>query len=169
MIRDIHPGRVGGCCLLILVLLLFSASAYGQRTSYLGVGAGVFNIMDNDPKVYGLIDYRPPLGAYGIGTYLTLAGTEEEVYLSGGILKDFFLSRSVVLTPSFGCGLYHQNGGMALGSTLEFRSAVKLSYELPNSSRIGVRFGHVSNAGLGEINPGSEIISLIYSVPLGGE
>ncbi|MCF8029524.1 MAG: acyloxyacyl hydrolase, partial [Desulfohalobiaceae bacterium] len=47
-----------------------------------------------------------------------------------------------------------------------FRSALKLSYELENRSRIGVRFGHVSNAGLGETNPGSEFLSLIYSIHL---
>jgi len=140
--------------------------------SYFGVGAGVYNVMDADAGIYGVIDYRPPLGIYGIGPWISLSATEElGGCFSGGILRDFFLTDSIVLTPSFGIGIYNRaDDEVALGHPVEFRSALKLSYELgENRSRIGVRFGHVSNAGLGETNPGSEFLSLIYSIHLGGE
>lgn len=155
----------------VVALLLFSVPAFGQTDSYLGVGAGVFNAMDADPEFYGLIDYRPPLGIYGIGTWITLSATEDQAgYFSAGILKDFFLSESIVLTPSFGIGIYNRTEeDLVLGHPVEFRSALRLSYELEDKSRIGVRFGHVSNGGLDETNPGSEFISLIYSIHFNGE
>ncbi|MEF8942513.1 MAG: acyloxyacyl hydrolase [Desulfohalobiaceae bacterium] len=151
---------------LAVALPLFSAPAYGQMDSYLGIGAGVFNVMDSNSGVYGLIDYRPPFGIYGIGTWITLSATEDQAgYFSAGILKDFYLSKSFVLTPSFGIGIYNRaEEELVLGHPVEFRSALKLSYELEDKSRIGVRFGHVSNADLGETNPGSEFLSLIYSI-----
>jgi hypothetical protein len=169
MKKGTHQGRVLGCCLLLILLLFLSPPAHGKGTTRLGVGAGAYNIFDRYTEIYSLIDIRPPLRAYGIGTWITLAGNRGAFYLSGGILKDFSLSRSLILTPSFGIGFYEQESGMALGHSLEFRSAIKLSHEFPNASRIGVRFGHISNAGIGNINPGSEFISLIYSIPLGAE
>ena len=91
-------------------------------------------------------------------------------YYSAGILKDLYLSKSIIFTPSFGVGVYNQSGGeVILGDPVEFRSAIKLSYEVQDRSRIGIRFGHVSNAGLGETNPGSEFISIIYSIRLNTE
>ena len=40
-----------------------------------------------------------------------------------------------------------------------------LVYQLKNKNRIGLSFGHISNANLGDKNPGVEIISLSYQVP----
>lgn len=159
--------------LFLVGVLLVPVSGYGQKTpSYLGVGAGIYNVFDQASSgIYYLVDYRPPLGAYGIGTWITLASTEEEMgYYSAGILKDLYLSDSIIFTPSFGIGIYNQAAGhVVLGDPVEFRSAIKLSYELQNRSRIGIRLGHVSNAGFGETNPGSELLSIIYSIRLNSE
>ena len=46
-----------------------------------------------------------------------------------------------------------------LKTTLEF------SYQLENKNRIGISFGHISNANLGNKNPGTEVISISYQKP----
>ena len=68
-------------------------------------------------------------------------------------------------TPSFGAGIYDDGSGKKLGNDLQFRTALELSYELKNKNRIGISFSHISNANLGDKNPGVEILSFSYQVP----
>jgi lipid A 3-O-deacylase len=68
-------------------------------------------------------------------------------------------------TPSFGVGYYDDGNGKKLGNTVEFRTTLEFSYQLLNKDRIGISFGHISNANIGNKNPGAEIISLTYQKP----
>ena len=68
-------------------------------------------------------------------------------------------------TPSFGAGIYDNGSGKNLGNDLQFRTSFEISYELKNKNRIGVSFSHISNANLGDKNPGVEILSLSYHIP----
>ena len=78
--------------------------------------------------------------------------------LEGDKSKFFF-------TPSFGVGIYDDGSGKKLGNDIQFRTALEISYELRNKNRIGVSFSHISNANLGDKNPGVEILSISYHVP----
>ena len=68
-------------------------------------------------------------------------------------------------TPSFGAGIYDDGSGKKLGNDLQFRTSLELSYELKNKNRIGISFSHISNANLGDKNPGVEILSFSYHIP----
>ena len=68
-------------------------------------------------------------------------------------------------TPSFGAGIYDDGSGKKLGNNLQFRTSFELSYELKNQNRIGISFSHISNANLGDKNPGVEILSFSYHIP----
>ena len=70
------------------------------------------------------------------------------------------------MLPSFAAGLYEDGDGKDLGHTVEFRSAIDLAYRFDNRSRLGLSFYHLSNAHLADSNQGTEVLSLIYSVPL---
>ncbi len=61
----------------------------------------------------------------------------------------------LTFTPSFAPGLYHKGDGKDLGHVLEFKSEVQLSYAFSKDTRIGVSYNHVSNASLGNKNPGA--------------
>ena len=69
-------------------------------------------------------------------------------------------------TPSFGAGIYDDASGKKLGNDLQFRTALEVSYELKNKNRVGISFSHISNANLGDKNPGVEILSFSYHIPL---
>ncbi len=71
----------------------------------------------------------------------------------------------MMFTPSIGFGYYDDGSGKNLGNDLQFRTTLELSYKLKNENRIGISIGHISNANLGDKNPGAEIISLTYQVP----
>jgi len=68
-------------------------------------------------------------------------------------------------TPSFGAGIYDDGSGKKLGNDLQFRTSLELSYKLKNNNRIGISFSHISNANLGNKNPGVEILSFSYHIP----
>ena len=59
------------------------------------------------------------------------------------------------VTPSFAPGYYHKGDGKDLGHVLEFKSEVQLSLDLPKSSQLGFSYNHLSNASLGDKNPGA--------------
>tara|TARA_B100000035_G_scaffold276725_1_gene254572 strand:- start:227 stop:736 length:510 start_codon:yes stop_codon:yes gene_type:complete len=61
----------------------------------------------------------------------------------------------LLFTPSFAPGLYHEGNGKDLGHVLEFKSEVQLSYPISDKSSLGVSYNHVSNASLGDKNPGA--------------
>ena len=61
----------------------------------------------------------------------------------------------LIFTPSFAPGLYHKGNGKDLGHILEFKSEVQLSYAYSDNSKIGISYNHVSNASLGNKNPGA--------------
>ena len=59
------------------------------------------------------------------------------------------------IIPSFTPGYYNQGDGKDLGHALEFKSEVQLSLDLPKDSQMGFSYNHLSNASLGDKNPGA--------------
>ena len=53
-----------------------------------------------------------------------------------------------------------------MGHTIQFRSGGDITYRFKNNVRIGLGIFHISNAGLGYRNPGSEQIILKYQIPI---
>jgi len=62
---------------------------------------------------------------------------------------------ALTFTPSFAPGLYHEGDGKDLGHVLEFKSEIQFSYELSKDTSIGLSYNHLSNASLGDKNPGA--------------
>ncbi len=68
-------------------------------------------------------------------------------------------------TPSFGAGIYEDGSGKKLGNDLQFRTSLEVSYKFKNKNRIALSLSHISNANLGDKNPGVEILSFSYQIP----
>ena len=69
---------------------------------------------------------------------------------------------AIDFTPSFAPGYYNEGNGKDLGHALEFKSEIQLSLELPKQSQIGFSYNHLSNASLGDKNPGANSYMLNY-------
>jgi|TARA_B110000438_G_scaffold165377_1_gene158243 hypothetical protein len=65
-------------------------------------------------------------------------------------------------TPSFAPGLYHEGNGKDLGHALEFKTEVQLSYGVSEDTSFGMSYNHVSNASLGDKNPGANSYSFNF-------
>jgi hypothetical protein len=89
-------------------------------------------------------------------------------FAGAGLIADVPLSPKSRLT--IGTGPFYYSHGEDedddLGFNLEFYSFAELSWVWKRDLRLGLRLGHLSNAGLGRKNPGTEILSLVVSVPL---
>jgi len=59
------------------------------------------------------------------------------------------------LTPSFTPGIYHEGDGKDLGHLIEFKSELQISLDLSKTSELGFSYNHISNASLGDKNPGA--------------
>lgn len=162
------------------ILACFTAPAMAQDTmigegdtnqSYLSLGAGVWDATQTDDTAADLrVEYRH--GESLIWEIKPWAGlevtTDGSVWAGGGILADFNITPNIYVIPSFGAGLYAQGSSdKDLGSAIEFRSQLEGGYQFMNGHRLGVSFGHISNADIGSDNPGAEILNLYYHVPIG--
>ena len=58
-------------------------------------------------------------------------------------------------TPSFAPGLYYEGDGKDLGHILEFKTEIQFSYRYSEDTNFGVSYNHISNASLGDKNPGA--------------
>lgn len=167
-----------GLAALVIGLCVLSTSAARaeqwfreHNDAHLALQAGVW-----DSGVFGNASRRSAgFGAeYRFGAHLWMvhpfiglnATSRGGIYGYGGILFDVSVIDRLWFTPSFAVGGYHRGSGRNIGSVIEFRSALELSYEFSNKSRLGVRFEHLSNAGISSTNPGMENFWLVYSVPV---
>jgi len=121
-------------------------------------------LVDIGPEVDNFFYLKPFAGieTTSDSAYYLIGG----VYLEDNLGKLFVGEKSkYTFTPSFGAGLYDDGDGKKLGNDLEFRTAFEISYEMKNKNKIGISISHISNANIGDKNPGVEIISLSYQIP----
>ena len=75
-------------------------------------------------------------------------------YLYTGAQAEYDLG-IFTITPSFAPGYYSSGDGKDLGHALEFKSEVQMSLNLSDSTQFGMSYNHISNASLGDKNPGA--------------
>ena len=92
------------------------------------------------------------------GGFLT---EKSAVYLYTGIQAEYELG-FLTITPSFAPGYYSSGDGKDLGSALEFKSEIQMSLNLSESTEFGMSYNHISNASLGDKNPGANSYMLNF-------
>ena len=85
------------------------------------------------------------------GAMITAANA---AYFYTGIQANYKIG-NLNFTPSFTPGLYHEGDGKDLGHVIEFKSELQISFDLSNNSHLGFSYNHISNASLGDKNPGA--------------
>ena len=93
-----------------------------------------------------------------LGTFSPITGVmitaDSALYLYTGVQAEYDLG-ILKLIPSFTPGLYNEGDGKDLGHLMEFKSEVQLTFDLSESSNLGMSYNHISNASLGDKNPGA--------------
>ena len=152
---------------VVLAFVFPYADVMAADRDLLGVGGGVLGIADTQKVRFASLEYRPAVKLYNISPWIGLEFSDEFFYGAAGVLMDFFLSENTLLTPSFGIGYYPENENVDLGGELQFRTCIELSYQFQNSGRLAIGWSHISNGGIYHSNPGTEILKMVYYIPLG--
>jgi len=76
-------------------------------------------------------------------------------YVYTGVEWNYAMSEKFKFTPSFAPGIYHEGDGKDLGHALEFKTEIQASYSLSESTSFGMSYNHISNASIGDKNPGA--------------
>jgi len=131
-----------------------------QNTEF-NVYTGIFDFSD-DGKRSTLIGFQHQNEDLNRDTFLgnlspitgALITADNAAYIYTGVQAQYKIG-AINFTPSFTPGLYHEGDGKDLGHLVEFKSELQFSLNLSNSSELGFSYNHLSNASLGDKNPGA--------------
>ena len=114
-----------------------------------GKKSALFGVQHNNENLYR----ESFLGTLSPVTGFMITG-DSATYLYTGIEANYDLGK-IQFTPSFTPGLYGQGDGKDLGHIVEFKSELQLSVDLFKDTEMGFSYNHLSNASLGDKNPGA--------------
>jgi len=138
----------------------------------IAIGGGAFDVLPDFVRPgagatgLALGEYRfgdvlwilaPFVGAFGTG--------KGAFYGYGGFGFDINFLEKFIVTPSAAVGYFTHGTGIDLGAHTEFREGAEFAYHFDNLSRLGVGMYHISNAGIGQHNPGAEFVTLVLTMP----
>jgi len=152
------------CVLLAFVFFNFSSIADEKdlvNNTELSFYTGMFDFSD-DGKRSSLVGFQHQNENLNRDTFLgnlspitgAMITADNATYFYTGVQAQYKIG-ALNFTPSFTPGYYNQGDGKDLGHALEFKSEVQLSLELPKDSQLGFSYNHLSNASLGDKNPGA--------------
>lgn len=155
-----------------LIVLVFSVNAYAEENNTeLSFYSGIFDTIDDEgddkSNLFGLehkntnLFRKTFLGKISpiTGAFLT---DKNSMYLYTGIQADYNLG-PVSIKPSFTPGYYEKGDGKKLGSALEFKSEIKIDFDIFKNSKLGYSYSHISNNDWGDVNPGVDNQVITFS------
>jgi len=164
---------------LYLILSMSNANANDQLYYKIGffdykheTGGLLFNIKKVSNNTYNVLNFGELSQIYeftGIVDKENKFSKGEEIkkreeyaiYLSSGLQKVISFNDHLSLVPSFSVGLYESfDQGKNMGFPVEFKSEVELYFNFSQDSYLGITWHHISNANIGNTNPGSDSILL---------
>ena len=159
--------------LVFLALLTFTlnSSLADEGSKDISFYTGTFDVIDKEgddqTSLFG-IEHRNPtlfrdtfLGKFSPVTGGFMTG-DSSVYLYTGVEGQYGIGPLKIL-PSFTPGVYEKGDGKDLGNVLEFKSEIKLGFDIFENSQIGYSYSHISNNNWGDTNPGTDNQQITFS------
>ena len=132
-----------------------------DKETEFNVYTGMFDFSDNGKRAT-LIGFQHQNENLNRDTFLgnlspitgALVTADSAGYIYTGVQAQYKLG-VLNFTPSFTPGLYFEGDGKDLGHLIEFKSELQISLDLSKTSELGFSYNHISNASLGDKNPGA--------------
>ena len=150
---------------VFITIFIFSSNAdemaNKEQNTEFNIYSGMFDFSDNG-KRSTLIGFEHQNENLSRDTFLgnispitgALITSDNAGYIYTGVQAQYKIG-ALNITPSFTPGLYLEGDGKDLGHVIEFKSEVQLSLDLSENSEFGFSYNHISNASLGDKNPGA--------------
>lgn len=135
----------------------------------LDVSAGAFEIAHPDERAAEVgMKLRGARHLWLLHPVAGVMATSDGAFnLFGGFSIDVPLGRRPLVRGSFAPGYFNRGHGKDLGYALEFRSSVEIGWRFDAGWSLGVEWYHLSNARLGDKNPGDASVLVTLTLPLG--
>ena len=155
--------------LVFFILLLSSVSANDKNfENKWSLYTGTFDFSDEGAKstLYGVqyINLNNHYDSF-LGKLYPVTGFFLTVDNAKYIYKGFqttYDKGSFNITPSFTPGLYDKGNGKDLRHVIEFKTEIQISFNISKKSEIALSYNHISNANLGDNNPGANSYMFNY-------
>jgi len=156
---------------LVLFSFILNSALADEGNKEILVYTGTFDVIDKEgddqTSLFGIEHKNPNLFRNTfLGKFSPVSGGfmtgDSSVYLYTGIEGQYGIGKLKIL-PSFTPGFYEKGNGKDLGSALEFKSEIKLGFDIFENSKIGYSYSHISNNDWGEINPGTDNQQITFS------
>ena len=155
----------------VLLLFVFKQTIVLSENLDISIYTGTFDVIDkegDDQTTLIGIEHRntdlfrntflgkvaPVSGAFVTG--------KDSLYFYTGVEGQYNLG-PVNISPSFTPGYYEKGSGKDLGSALEFKSEIKLGFDILKGSKLGYSYSHISNNDWGSKNPGTDNQQITFS------
>jgi hypothetical protein len=148
---------------LLLLFLPFAANADNHR---LVVGYGVAGVLDDDTSDFAAVSYEfaERNQPWGIRPLLhAMVGEDSSYYIGFGGSKTWGINSAWSWGLSSMVGGLHVSSNHSLDHDVEFYTRLFADYKLNQQSSLRMEIGHISNAGLGDENPGWELVTFSWT------
>ena len=157
--------------LTIFIILLFKQVSALSENLDISVYTGTFDVVDkegDDQTTLIGIEHRNTdlfrntfLGKFAPVTGAFVTG-KDSLYFYTGVEGQYDVG-PIKISPSFTPGYYEKGSGKDLGSALEFKSEIKLGFDILENSKLGYSYSHISNNDWGNTNPGTDNQQITFS------
>ena len=152
---------------ILSVTIFLSSIAKAEDTKYsfgnheLNFFSGMFDFSDKGKRsaIFGIQHQDENLLRDSfLGTLSPVTGVmitaDNASYFYTGVQAQYKVGK-LNIVPSFTPGIYNEGDGKDLGHPIEFKSELQVSLDIFSNSELGFSYNHLSNASLGDKNPGA--------------
>ena len=161
--------HINNLLVILLFLTCFNSNALAEEKKAIvndndhewNFYSGMFDFSDDGKRasLFGIQHQNENLTRQSfLGTISPVTGfmitADSATYAYTGVQAQYKIGKLNII-PSFTPGLYGEGEGKDLGHIIEFKSEVQLSLDIFSNSELGFSYNHISNASLGDKNPGA--------------
>ena len=156
---------------LALIIYMLNPVLAEESHNDISIFTGTFDVIDKEgddkTNLFGMEHKNPNLYRNTfLGKFSPVSGGfmtgNSSVYLYTGVEGQYGVGPLKIL-PSFAPGYYQKGEGKDLGSALEFKSEIKIGFDIFANYQIGYSYSHISNNDWGEKNPGTDNQQVTFS------
>lgn len=144
-----------------------SARLPARECHWVTFSAGASGVFDAEENPVFIVDYQARQNFRGVHPWLGLSwATDGAVFCGAGGVFAWEMTPTLALSVGAAPGYYERHQGVDLGGHFEIVSFVEFSHRLRRGHRVVFRVTHISNGAISERNPGMELLTIGYAVPL---